>query len=78
MRPQTRATASALLLFVINLIGLGLGPLSVGLLSDSFSASGMDVAEGLRWAIIVVAVFGATSLIGFVMASRKLREQLVS
>jgi MFS family permease len=78
VRPQTRATASALLLFVINLIGLGLGPLSVGLLSDSFSASGMDVAEGLRWAIIVVAVFGATSLIGFVMASRKLREQLVS
>jgi MFS family permease len=78
VQPQTRATASALLLFVINLIGLGFGPLSVGLLSDGFSASGMDPAEGLRWSIIVIAIVGATSVLGFVMAARTLREQLVS
>ena len=29
-RPELRATASALLLFILNLIGLGLGPLAVG------------------------------------------------
>jgi MFS family permease len=35
--PHMRATTSAILLFVINLIGLGLGPLLVGFLSDAFS-----------------------------------------
>jgi MFS family permease len=31
---HTRATAAAVILFTINLIGLGLGPLAVGLISD--------------------------------------------
>jgi MFS family permease len=35
--PHMRATASAILLFIINLIGLGLGPLLVGFLSDAFA-----------------------------------------
>ena len=35
--PHMRATASAILLFIINLIGLGLGPLAVGLLSDGIA-----------------------------------------
>ncbi|HVI34038.1 MFS transporter [Phenylobacterium sp.] len=32
--PHMRATAAALLLFIINLVGLGLGPLAVGIMSD--------------------------------------------
>jgi hypothetical protein len=32
-----RATAAAVLLFTINLIGLGLGPLAVGVASDLFN-----------------------------------------
>lgn len=35
---QSRATATAIMLFVINLIGYGAGPLTVGLLSDYFAA----------------------------------------
>ena len=31
---RMRATASAILLFILNLIGLGLGPQAVGVLSD--------------------------------------------
>lgn len=38
--PTTRATASAFVLFILNLIGLGLGPLGVGLLSDILSGAG--------------------------------------
>lgn len=46
--PHMRATAAAILLFIINLIGLGLGPLAVGAVSDlvanTFLASqGLDV-----------------------------------
>ena len=35
--PHMRATAAAILLFIINLIGLGLGPLAVGMLSDQIA-----------------------------------------
>jgi hypothetical protein len=35
--PAMRATASAILLFVINIIGLGAGPALFGMLSDGFA-----------------------------------------
>lgn len=38
-QPAMRATASALLLFTVNLIGLGLGPLLLGLASDLFASA---------------------------------------
>jgi MFS family permease len=46
--PHMRATTAAILLFVINLIGLGLGPLFVGAVSDAganyfLSGTGLDV-----------------------------------
>ncbi|HEY8571558.1 MFS transporter [Phenylobacterium sp.] len=46
--PHMRATAAAILLLVINLIGLGLGPLFVGALSDAganyaLQGTGLDV-----------------------------------
>ena len=59
-----RATASAVNLLISNLIGLGLGPLGVGLLSDAFnkgfaigglSVTGAGPAEGLRLALIVAS-----------------------
>lgn len=50
---NSRATATAVMLFVSNLVGLGLGPLAVGLLSDAFAgAGGMGAAEGIRWALV--------------------------
>jgi len=44
--PHMRATAAALLLFVINMIGLGLGPLLIGVISDTV-ANGQLEAAGL-------------------------------
>ena len=38
VEPRMRATATAILLLIINLIGLGLGPVVVGALSDLFAA----------------------------------------
>ena len=41
--PAMRALASAILFFILNLIGLGMGPLTAGALSDYFSAEyGLD------------------------------------
>jgi hypothetical protein len=60
--PSMRATASALLLFIINLVGLGLGPLAVGLMSDLFAGPlGLGSAEGVRWALMVSAALGLVS-----------------
>ena len=38
VEPHMRATCAAILLFIINLIGLGLGPLAVGIMSDVIAA----------------------------------------
>lgn len=58
VRPALRPTASAALFFIINLLGLGLGPLLVGILSDTMSSAGMGPREGLRMAMICAEVVG--------------------
>ncbi len=42
--PQSRATAVALMLFVLNMVGLGLGPFTVGALSDMLTAQQFAIA----------------------------------
>ncbi|MBI1339649.1 MFS transporter [bacterium] len=49
--PSMRAMSSAVLFFILNALGLGLGPMAVGAMSDYFNA---DMALGdmsLRWAM---------------------------
>ncbi|MHA7838939.1 MAG: MFS transporter, partial [bacterium] len=70
-----RALVSAFLLFVINLIGLGLGPQFVGLLSDALRPS-LGV-ESVRYALLSVVVVGAGwSTIEYLLAARTLRADL--
>lgn len=47
---RARATATALLLLSFNLVGLGGGPLMIGIFSDVFSALGFE--HSLRWALL--------------------------
>ena len=68
---NTRATASAVMLFVINLIGLGLGPLVVGLMSDGFAVGfNLGTAEGVRWALMISMGFNIIAA-GCFWAARK-------
>lgn len=77
--PHMRATAAAILLFIINLIGLGLGPLAVGILSDYLNKGmGLGSAQGVRWALITSAMFGLVAFACFWMARRTIREDTVS
>lgn len=67
---RQRAVASAALFFIVNLIGLGLGPLLVGTLSDLFRP-GFGDADGLRYAIIGTALVAKTwAILHFLLASR--------
>jgi hypothetical protein len=43
--PRARATSVAILMFCMNLIGLGLGPLAVGALSDHLAASALGAGH---------------------------------
>jgi MFS family permease len=72
-----RATAAALLLLITNLIGGGIGPLSVGMLSDFWQLRFGD--DSLRYALLAVAlVFGSWSSLHYWLAARSLRADFKS
>ncbi|MGY6661501.1 MAG: spinster family MFS transporter [Glycocaulis sp.] len=77
VHPQTRATAAAVLLFIINLVGLGLGPLLVGTFSDIFAQT-MGAAEGIRWSMVVFGGMGGIASIAFFLAARTLKDEVVA
>ncbi len=75
--PAMRSTASAILLFVLNLIGLGLGPVFAGFLSDTLRPGYGE--ESIRYSLLILAVAGNIwSALHYYLASRTLREDLVA
>ncbi|GAA4100245.1 MFS transporter [Zhongshania borealis] len=70
-----RATASAVLFFIINIIGLGLGPWSVGILSDVLTPTLGASALGMALFYIVPPIMVLSALC-FYCASRKLQKDL--
>ena len=72
--PAMRALTSAVLFLVLNLIGLGLGPLTVGLLSDFYSGYFGD--DSLRYAMLTVGVLSAPAIVLFILAARHLPGDL--
>ncbi len=75
-RPELRATASALLLFILNLVGLGLGPLAVGALNDALASSYGPGA--IRWSLLAVVLSGGFAAIFYGRGSRHLAADLRS
>ncbi|RRJ83995.1 spinster family MFS transporter [Aestuariirhabdus litorea] len=72
--PGMRAIASAVLFFILNLVGLGLGPLAVGVISDLLAPSlGSD---SLRYAIAIAMGAGVLASAGFAIAAARLPEDL--
>jgi MFS family permease len=76
--PHMRATAAAILLFIINLIGLGLGPLAVGALSDVLAKVWeFGAAEGIRWALIFATLPNIVAFGLFWWARKSIRNDIV-
>lgn len=71
---QMRATASAVLLFVLNLVGLGAGPTLVGYFNDVMAPSYGN--EAIRYSLLFVTLGGVVSSALFAAASRTLRADL--
>ncbi len=72
---QMRAVAAGVLMFVTNIIGLGLGPQAVGWLNDFvFHEHG---SEAIRHSMVTVAVImGFWSMVHFILAARALPGDL--
>jgi predicted MFS family arabinose efflux permease len=73
-RPNMRATASALLLLVLNIFGLGGGVFLIGFLNDQLASSYGQIA--IRYSLAVVVVIGGASSIFFWLGSASLPEDL--
>lgn len=72
---RMRSVASAILLFIINMIGLALGPQAVGLLNDTVFASHGN--EAIRYSLASVSVvMGFWGFVHFVLAARSLEADL--
>ena len=69
-----RALTSAILFFVLNLVGLGFGPLVVGFISDLLSPY-LGI-ESLRWAISIIIPISIAAASLFFTAAKKIVEDV--
>lgn len=75
VRLRMRAVASAFLLFIINIVGLGLGPQIAGILSDIL-ASGFG-ADSMRYSLLAIGfVMGPWVAIHYYVAGRHIENDL--
>jgi MFS family permease len=70
VRPGQRTVSGALLLFVLNLIGLGGGPVYVGMVSDSLA--GEYGVRSLQYGLLALVPFVAVTVIAHLIASRSM------
>jgi predicted MFS family arabinose efflux permease len=76
VRPHERVLAGALLLLVMNLIGLGLGPTYLGAVSDLLRDTHPN--NSLQIAFYTLVPFYVIAVVMFLALARKLRHEAVS
>lgn len=72
--PHMRAVAASIVICVKTVVGLGLGPLLIGQLSDLLSPVAGE--DSLRYALLSLGVFGVWSAVHFLLGARRLRADL--
>ncbi len=71
---RMRAVAAAILLFILNIIGLGLGPQVVGLISDQLHSR--FAHDSLRYSLLICSFANVWSAYHYYQAGRYLQEDL--
>jgi len=71
-----RALGASILLFVLNIVGMGLGPQFVGTASDLFAGQLQLGSESLRWAMVTALAFNILSVVFYLLAASYLRTDL--
>jgi predicted MFS family arabinose efflux permease len=74
---RMRAMSSAILFLILNIIGLGAGPWTIGIVSDLLAPT--FGTESLRYAMLyIIPVIGIWSISHFYLAGKNLREDLAA
>ena len=73
---RMRAVWAAVTLLIINLIGLGIGPTLVGVISDMFAPQYGE--ESLRYALLVIASFTPLAIFAYWRASVAMKAAAIS
>ena len=71
-----RALASSIILFIANIIGLGLGPQFTGIASDVLFVTTDLGQDSLRWALVLSLIFNVISAVLYLGAGRTLQADL--
>jgi len=74
--PALRATAAAIFMMIVNIVGLGLGPYLTGLLSDALAARFGD--QALALSLSVVTTLSGLGVIHFAMAMRTVEADMAA
>ncbi|MBM4203976.1 MAG: MFS transporter [Gammaproteobacteria bacterium] len=74
--PRMRALTASILLFILNLISMGLGPLIVGATSDWLNANTDLGVRSIQWALVSVLIFNVLSTVFYLMAAKDLKSDL--
>jgi MFS family permease len=69
---RMRAMGSAVLLFMLNLIGLGLGPMMTGFVSDFLTPSFGD--DGLRYAMSITVLVNIWCAVHYYLSAKTIRQ----
>jgi len=73
---KMRAVAAAVLLFILNIIGLGLGPQAVGIISDQLRPQFGD--ESLRYSLLICGFVNIWAAWHYFLAGKYLKEDLAA
>jgi MFS family permease len=73
-RLHMRATAAAVMLFIVNIVGAGLGPLIVGAVSDYLAPQYGEAS--IRYALVCSLMIGAVGTLILLLAGRNLEADL--
>ena len=74
VRPEMRAVAAAITLFMMSMIGMGLGPQGVGIMSDLLSEQ--YGRESLRYTLMVFGTVNLWCAFHYFLAARTLNEDI--
>jgi len=73
---RARAVTASILLFILNIIGLGLGPWFVGIVSDILQHFTTLCDDSLRIALVLTLFFNILSTACYLLAGRSLKRDL--
>ena len=72
--PRERSTSAAILLFVNNLVGMGIGPLYIGVVSD-WLAPQYGAAKALEYALLALVPFYPLAIGALVLVARSIERR---